>query len=62
MVGRFGRKVGRSGKRSFFLSHIYRFAEEISKKKKKTSWAEQSHTRDFLYVSPLELLHPIIFQ
>jgi hypothetical protein len=35
MVGRFGRKVGRSGKRSCLLSLIYRLGEEFSKKKEK---------------------------
>ena len=38
MVGRFGRKVGRSGKSLCFLSHSFRFAEDISKQQDKKTY------------------------
>ena len=38
MVGRFGRKVGRSGKKFCFLSYIYKLGEEIDKNKEKITY------------------------
>jgi hypothetical protein len=38
MVGKFGRKVGRSGKKSWFLSHICRLGDKIYKRKDKITY------------------------